>query len=62
MDSFFLYGVIDRRKSLWKKLLDRFFVFAFNRLSQFLYLCAEDRFVASVYRVSSEAVSPLALH
>ena len=61
VDSPLLDGLIDERKCLGKKPLGRFLVLVFDRLSQFFYLRAEDRFVAPVYRVSSEAVSPLAL-
>jgi hypothetical protein len=61
VDSSFLYGFIDGRKSYRKKLLGRFLVFIFDRLSQIFYLRAKDRFVAPVYRIPSEAVSPLAL-
>jgi hypothetical protein len=61
VDSPFLYGFIDSRKSFWQKFLGRFPVFVFDRLSQFFYLRAKDRFVAPVYRIPTEAVSPLAL-
>jgi hypothetical protein len=61
VDDPFLYGFIDGRKSLREKFLGGFLVFVFDRLSQFFYLCAKDRFVAPVYRIPAEAVSPLAL-
>jgi hypothetical protein len=61
VDRSFLYGFIDHRESLLKKFLGQVFVFILDRLSQFFYLRAKDRFVAPVYRVPTEAVSPLAL-
>jgi hypothetical protein len=61
VDGPFFDGFIDEGKSLGKKLLGRFLVLIFDRLSQFSDLRAEVRFVAPVYRVPSEAASPLAL-
>jgi hypothetical protein len=61
VDGPFFDGFIDERKGLGKKFLGQFLVLVFDRLSQFFDLRAEDRFIAPVYRVPPEAVSPLAL-
>jgi hypothetical protein len=61
VDGPFLDRFIDEGKCLGKKLLGRFPVLVFDRLSQFFDLRAKNRFVAPVYRVPAEAVSPLAL-